>query len=56
MGKREEVGRELESMEKFLGTRNLEGGPCHETPKEERISHMFENLIDNTKLHNGVKL
>jgi len=25
-GKREEVGRELESMEKFLGTRNLEGG------------------------------
>jgi len=25
-GKREEVGRELELMEKFLGMRNLEGG------------------------------
>jgi len=25
-GKREEMGRELESIEKFLGTRNLEGG------------------------------
>jgi len=24
-GKREEIGQELESMEKFLGTRNLEG-------------------------------
>jgi len=24
-GKRKEMGRELESMEKFLGTRNLEG-------------------------------
>jgi len=25
-GKGEEMGRELESMEKFLGIRNLEGG------------------------------
>jgi len=34
----------------------LKGRPCHETPKEERISHTFENLIDNIKLHNRVKL
>jgi len=29
---------------------------CYETPKEERISRVFGNLIDNIKLHNGVKL
>jgi len=30
--------------------------PCYETPKEERISCTFGNLINNIKLHNGVKL
>jgi len=34
----------------------LRGGPCYETPKEERISCAFGNLINNIKLHNGVKL
>jgi len=34
----------------------LKGGPCYETPKEERTSHAFRNLIDNIKLHNRVKL
>jgi len=29
---------------------------CYETPKEERISCAFGNLIDNIKIHNGVKL
>jgi len=29
---------------------------CYETTKEERISRAFGNLIDNIKLHNGVKL
>jgi len=29
---------------------------CYETPKEERISCAFGNLINNIKLHNGVKL
>jgi len=34
----------------------LKGGPCYETPKEKRTSRAFRNLIDNIKLHNGVKL
>jgi len=34
----------------------LKRGPCYETPKEKRISHVFENLIDNIKLHNRAKL
>jgi len=34
----------------------LKGGLCYETPKEERISRAFENLIDNIKLHNRAKL
>jgi len=34
----------------------LKGGPCYETSKEERISCTFGNLINNIKLHNGVKL
>jgi len=34
----------------------LKGGPCYETPKEEKISHAFGNLTDNIKLHNRVKL
>jgi len=29
---------------------------CYETPKEERTSRTFRNLIDNIKLHNRVKL
>ena len=29
---------------------------CYETPKEERTSRAFRNLIDNIKLHNRVKL
>jgi len=34
----------------------LKEGPCYETPKEERTSCTFRNLIDNIKSHNGVKL
>jgi len=34
----------------------LRGGPCYEIPKEKRISRTFGNLINNIKLHNGVKL
>jgi len=29
---------------------------CYESPKEERISHAFGNLINNIKSYNGVKL
>jgi len=39
-----------------LGQGILKEGLCYETPKEERISHAFGNLIDNIKLHNRVKL
>jgi len=35
---------------------SLSSSFCYETPKEERISHAFGNLINNIKLHNGVKL
>jgi len=34
----------------------LKGGLCYEIPKEKRISHAFGNLINNIKLHNGIKL
>jgi len=50
------MGRKLELMEKFLGTRNLEGGLCYESPREERVSHAFMHLISNIKLYNGVKI
>jgi len=34
------MGRKLETIEKFLRTRNLEGGLCYEiVPKEVTISH-----------------
>ena len=49
------MGQELESMEKFLGTRNLEGGPCYESPRKERVSCAFEHLISNIKLYNKNK-
>jgi len=29
---------------------------CYKTPKEERISRVFGNLIDNIKLYNRAKL
>ena len=49
------MGQELESMEKFLGTRNLEGGPCYESPRKEIVSHAFEHLISNIKSYNRNK-
>ena len=29
---------------------------CYESPKKEVISHAFEHLIHNIKMHNGVKI
>jgi len=34
----------------------LKGGPCYESPREERVSHAFKHLISNIKLYNGVKI
>jgi len=39
-----------------LGQENLKGGPCYETPKRKRDSCAFENLIQNLKLYNGIKI
>jgi len=50
------MGQKLVLMEKFLGTRKLEGGPCYESPKQEKVSHAFEHLIQNLKAYNGVRI
>jgi len=34
----------------------LKGGPCYESPREERVSHTFKYLISNIKLYNRVKI
>ena len=34
----------------------LKGGPCYESPKEERVSHTFKYLISNIKSYNGIKV
>jgi len=34
----------------------LKGGPCYESPKEERVSHTFKHLISNIKSYNGIKV
>ena len=46
----------MESIEKFLGTRKLEGGPCYESPKREIVPCTFKHLIYNLKSYNGVKI
>jgi len=39
-----------------LGRGILKGGPCYESPREERVSHAFTHLISNIKSYNGVKI
>ena len=46
----------MESMEKFLRTRKLEGGPSYESPKQEKVSHAFKHLVQNLKAYNRVKI
>ena len=50
------MGQKLGSMEKFLRTRKLKGGPCYESSKQEKISHAFEHLVQNLKAYNRVKI
>ena len=38
------------------GQGNLKGEPCYESSKKEVISHTFEHLIHNIKIHNEVKI
>jgi len=40
----------------FSGRGILKRGLCYESPRKERVSHTFEHLISNIKLHNGVKI
>ena len=44
-GEGKEMGQKLGSMEKFLGMRKPEGGPCYESPKQEKVSHTFKHLV-----------
>jgi len=53
MGKADRLSRRLDWQERV--ERNNKD-QCYETPKEERTSRAFRNLIDNIKLHNRVKL
>jgi len=38
------------------GQGNLKGRPCYESPKKEIVSHVFEHLVQNLKLYNGIKI
>jgi len=29
---------------------------CYESPKQEKVSHTFEHLIQNLKAYNGVRI
>ena len=29
---------------------------CYESPKQEKVSHIFEHLIQNLKAYNGVRI
>ena len=31
-------------------------GKCYESPKQEKVSHAFEHLIQNLKAYNGVRI
>ena len=31
-------------------------GHCYESPKQEKVSHAFEHLIQNLKAYNGVRI
>jgi len=53
---RKKMGQKLELMEKFLGMRKIEGGPCYKEPKKEVTSHIFKQLVCNLKIYNGIKL
>jgi len=50
---RKKMGQKLE---KFLGMRKIEGGPCYKEPKKEVTSHIFKQLVCNLKIYNGIKL
>jgi len=50
------MGRELESVEKFLGIRKLEKGLCYKSPKKEITFCAVKQLIYNLKIYNGIKL
>ena len=29
---------------------------CYESPKQEKVSHAFEHLVQNLKVYNGIKI
>ena len=38
------------------GQGNLKGGPCYKSPKKRIVSQVFEYLIQNLKMYNGVEI
>ena len=38
------------------GQGNLKRGPCYKSPKKGIVSQVFEHLIQNLKMYNGVKI
>ena len=34
----------------------MKGGPCYESPKQEKVFSTFEYLIQNLKAYNGVRI
>ena len=56
-GRKEDMkGREKRDGTKIGVNGILKGGPCYESPREERVSHAFTHLISNIKSYNGVKI
>jgi len=40
----------------FNNVRIKEGDECYESPKQEKVSHAFEHLIQNLKAYNRVRI
>jgi len=34
----------------------LKGGPCYGSPKQEKVFHAFEHLVQNLKAYNGIEI
>jgi len=37
-------------------TQNVSDMNCYESPKQEKVSHAFEHLIQNLKAYSGVRI
>jgi len=44
------------AIEKGFKIEKLKNPLCYESPKQEKVSHTFEHLIQNPKAYNGVRI